>query len=107
MKKLLFILVALAMTALAFAGGKTEAPKAQPAAKAPIKNPDTFTYASHGDIDSLDPAKAYDTASGGILVNIYENLIQYDGPAVDKFVPVLAEQVPTVDNGGISKEGLT
>jgi peptide/nickel transport system substrate-binding protein len=115
MKKLLFILVALAMTALAFAGGKTEAPKAQPAqeqpkpaaAKAPIKNPETFTYASHGDIDSLDPAKAYDTASGGILVNIYENLIQYDGPAVDKFVPVLAEQVPTVENGGISKDGLT
>jgi peptide/nickel transport system substrate-binding protein len=112
MKKLVLILVALTLAVGAFAGAKTEAPTAQPApaqaaAKAPIKSPDTFIYASHGDIDSLDPAKAYDTASGGVLVNIYENLIQYDGASVGSFVPTLAEQVPTVENGGISKDGLT
>ncbi|MEW5815377.1 MAG: ABC transporter substrate-binding protein, partial [Spirochaetota bacterium] len=30
-----------------------------------------------------------------------------DGSATDKFVPVLAEQIPTVENGGISKDGTT
>jgi peptide/nickel transport system substrate-binding protein len=72
-----------------------------------IKNPDTFIYAAYGTIDSLDPAKAYDNASGGCLQNIYEGLIDYEGSSTSKFVPVLATKVPTVANGGISKDGKT
>jgi peptide/nickel transport system substrate-binding protein len=72
-----------------------------------IKNPDTFIYAAYGTIDSLDPAKAYDNASGGCLQNIYEGLIDYKGSSTSEFVPVLATKVPTVANGGISKDGKT
>ncbi len=95
MKRVLVLLVALAALAgTAFAADA-------------IKNPDTFIYAAYGTIDSLDPAKAYDNASGGVLQNLYEGLIAYDGPSTTKFVPVLATKVPTVANGGISKDGKT
>ncbi len=74
---------------------------------ADIKNPDTFVYAAYGTIDSLDPAKAYDNASGGCIQNIYETLVDYKGSSTTEFVPVLATKVPTVANGGISKDGKT
>ena len=38
-------------------------------------------------IETLDPALAYDTASGEIIQNVYETLVFYDGEATDKFVP--------------------
>lgn len=89
---LLFALVALASSAFAADA---------------IKNPGTFIYTAYGTIDSLDPAKAYDNASGGCLQNIYEPLIDYKGPSTTEFVPILATKVPTVANGGISKDGKT
>jgi peptide/nickel transport system substrate-binding protein len=95
MKRLLVLFVVL----VALAGGAFAADA--------IKNPDTFIYAAYGTIDSLDPAKAYDNASGGCLQNIYEGLIDYEGSSTSKFVPVLATKVPTVANGGISKDGKT
>ena len=57
-----------------------------------IKNPDTFIYATIGDIDSLDPAYSYDTASGETEQCIYETLIFYDGESTTDFVPVLATE---------------
>ncbi|MEW5815376.1 MAG: hypothetical protein AB1798_08305, partial [Spirochaetota bacterium] len=94
MKKIVIVLLTLLVLVAfsAFAGGKKEAPKPEekkveapveaPKKEAPeakvIKNPDTFIYASYGDADSLDPAKAYDNASGGIIQNIYETLVYFD-----------------------------
>ncbi len=95
MKRVLFALLALA----AFAGVVY--------AQGAIKNPDTFIYAAYGTIDSLDPAKAYDNASGGCLQQIYETLVDYKGASTTEFVPMLATEVPTVANGGISKDGKT
>lgn len=57
-----------------------------------IKNPDTFIMATIGDIDSLDPAYAYDTASGEAQQLIYETLIFYDGESTTEFVPMLATE---------------
>jgi peptide/nickel transport system substrate-binding protein len=57
-----------------------------------IKNPDTFVYANIGGPDSLDPAYAYDTASGEIIQAVYETLIFYDGESTTKFVPMLATE---------------
>lgn len=57
-----------------------------------IKNPDTFIYATIGDIDSLDPAYSYDTASGESEQCIYETLIFFDGEVTTEFVPVLATE---------------
>jgi len=55
-----------------------------------IKNPDTFISATIGDVDSLDPAYGYDTASGEQTQTIYETLIWFDGESTNTYVPVLA-----------------
>jgi len=72
-----------------------------------VKNPDTFVEATIGTIDSLDPAWAYDTASGEAIQTICETLIFWKGERTDSFVPLLATQVPSVENGLISPDGLT
>lgn len=71
------------------------------------KHPDTFVYASYGTVRTLDPCVAYDTVSDQRVRNIYEPLVFFDGAATDKFIPVLAEAVPSLENGGISPDGKT
>ncbi len=79
-----------------------------PTPRPEVKNPDTYVVVGIGDfIDTLDPAAAYDTGSGSIIFNIYETLIFFDGPHPDKFVPWLATQVPSVENGLIRDGGRT
>lgn len=55
-----------------------------------VKNPDTMVVATIGDLETLDPAWHYDTASATAIFNIYETLVFYDGEHIDKFVPLLA-----------------
>lgn len=98
---LLLLAVGMAFAVAPTPEGEEEVPTRE------IKNPDTFIWASIGDTDSLDPAKAYDTASWEIMTNIYEPLIFYAGASGDQFVPVLATEVPTVANGGIINDGKT
>ncbi len=122
MKKLFILFLVLAMAGVAFAGGAKEAPKPAPAkqetpapakeeapkataAAKEIKNPEVFVRAAYGDADSLDPCKAYDNASGGCVENLYDTLITYKGSSTSEFLPMLAEQVPTVENGLISEGG--
>src|SRR5690242_12067331 len=70
----------------------TQAPTDNSGSAHKSKDPTTFTYADADvSIDTLDPALAYDTASGEVIQNTYETLVFYDGEATDKFVPVLAE----------------
>ncbi|MEQ1919836.1 MAG: ABC transporter substrate-binding protein, partial [Elusimicrobiota bacterium] len=78
-------------------------------AAAQVKNPDTFVYAAIGDPDSLDPAWAYDSASNGIISNIYEHLLTFSGGGVKvkDLKPMLATKVPSRANGLISPDGLT
>ncbi len=71
------------------------------------KDPTTFVYATIGDIDTFDPALAYDTASGEVIQNVYETLIFYKGESTSEFIPQLATEVPSVENGGISADGKT
>jgi peptide/nickel transport system substrate-binding protein len=73
----------------------------------PIARADTFVEATIGEPKTLDPAVAYDTASGEILENVYEHLIWYDGPSTATLIPQLATEVPTPENGGISEDGLS
>jgi len=71
------------------------------------KNPDTFIELSIGQPETLDPAHSYDTASGEIILNLYDNLIQYDGQSVNDFLPMIAETVPSKENGLWSEDGTT
>lgn len=70
-------------------------------------DPKTYVHVTFGDVDSLDPAYAYDTASGEVIHQCYDNLVAYDRGNLDKMIPMLAAQVPTRENGLISADGLT
>ncbi|MFQ6090344.1 MAG: hypothetical protein ACE5LD_02790, partial [Candidatus Bipolaricaulia bacterium] len=48
-----------------------------------IKNPDTMIWITHGPAETLDPAYAYDTASGEIIFNVYEGLVRWPYGVVD------------------------
>lgn len=56
-----------------------------------------------GGFATLDPAIAYDIVSYEALYNLYQPLIQYTpGSSASSFIPVLAINVPTTQNGLIS-----
>ncbi|HCB48480.1 MAG TPA: hypothetical protein DEP47_02870, partial [Chloroflexi bacterium] len=69
--------------------------------------PDTYPFLSFGDVDTLDPALMYDNVSSGVVNNVYEPLIYFNDTDATSFVPWLATEVPSVENGGISEDGLT
>jgi peptide/nickel transport system substrate-binding protein len=114
-----FVLVSLlvVLTMLLSACGTTEvATTTEPgtttgttteAAALTSKDPTTFVQVTAGYIDTLDPALAYDTASGEILFNVYEGLVFFQGEEPAQYIPQLATEIPTVENGGISADGLT
>jgi peptide/nickel transport system substrate-binding protein len=77
------------------------------AAQPVVKNPDTFIHLTISDPATLDWAWAFDTASFAVIFNIYETLIAFDGVRMDRFVPRLATQVPSLANGLISPDGRT
>jgi peptide/nickel transport system substrate-binding protein len=79
--------------------------KAAPPAGA-VKNPDTFIMATIGEPQTLDPAIDYESAGGEILMNVYENLIWFNGASAVDLVPILALAVPTIANGLISADGM-
>ena len=70
-----------------------------------VKNPDTLTYLTISDADSMDPAWSYDTASQLVILNVYEPLFWFDGGSLTKLVPLLAAKVPSKGNGLISRDG--
>lgn len=63
------------------------------------KDPETLVYVTFAGWDSFDPAWCYDTASGNLLQHIYETLVGYVGGSTSEMRPVLATQVPSIDNG--------
>ena len=81
-----------------------------PAAEVPVaasKDPENWVQASFGEPETLDPALDYESAGGEILTYVYDTLIFYNKDSAVDFVPNLATEVPTLENGGISEDGLT
>jgi peptide/nickel transport system substrate-binding protein len=60
---------------------------------------DTYVALQFGAIVTLDPARAFDTASSHILENVYETLITFDDPAIDRLQPLLATDYQVLDGG--------
>jgi peptide/nickel transport system substrate-binding protein len=71
------------------------------------KDPTTFTSLEFGNVATLDVALAYDSASGEILQQVYDNLVFYKRDSINDLVPQLATELPSAKNGGISADGLT
>lgn len=86
-----------------------------PAAEAPVEeagpsgapDPSTYVEMTFGEPDTLDPNLAYDTASSRVIDTVMEGLITYNHKDATTYVPVLAMELPTLDNGLISEDGLT
>lgn len=72
-----------------------------------VKNPDTIIEATIGEPETLDPAWAYDTASAEVIMNMYDTLIFFDKEKTDEFIPIVAEQVPSEENGLVKDNGMT
>ncbi len=66
---------------------------------ATLAQSDTFVYQSFGDADTLDPAQAYDSASGQVIENVYETLFGYEGESVTEYKPLLAESYEVSADG--------
>jgi peptide/nickel transport system substrate-binding protein len=80
------------------------------AAAAPARadnDPGVLAYALASDVDSLDPAWAYDATSLFVIQQMYEGLVGFDGESIDRFQPLAASVVPTAANGFLSRDGLT
>lgn len=56
------------------------------------KNPDTFTYITFGDAESLDPNWSYESFGGGVIQQIYDPLVWLKKDSVTEVVPWLAEK---------------
>ncbi|UCE97107.1 MAG: ABC transporter substrate-binding protein [Dehalococcoidia bacterium] len=89
---LLTLVLVLSLLLAACAGGKDPGT---------IKNKNTFIVASIGGPETLDPAAAYDSASGEVLQMVYEPLIYYDKESTSEYVNVLA------DDWEVSADGKT
>ncbi|MFT4041312.1 MAG: ABC transporter substrate-binding protein [Thermomicrobiales bacterium] len=60
-----------------------------------------------GSPDTLDPADNWEGSGGfGILAHVYDGLFRFKGAETAEIVPLLAAEVPTAENGGISEDGL-
>ncbi len=70
-------------------------------------NAEMFVHAADDEPSTLDPAQV-EPGEGGetVILQVYERLLEVapDGPDLE---PALATEVPTVENGGISEDGLT
>jgi peptide/nickel transport system substrate-binding protein len=78
----------------------------RPAAAAnPWTHPDRFVYAEAQDIKSLNPMLATSIAAGDLSMFIFSYAVRYDDHS--RPVPDALRELPTVENGDVSKDGLT
>lgn len=70
-------------------------------------DPLTYVHVDTGEPDTLDPALAYETSGLQVIQNLYDTLIFFQRDEPTTFIPQLASEVPSRENGGISPDGLT
>lgn len=68
---------------------------------------DALIVAHKGEMESLDPVYSYDGVTQGFMLNVYDTLLKFDGSSMTDLLPSISTQVPSVENGLISKDGLT
>lgn len=82
----------------------TSAPPAQPTS-APTGQGSTLNIAMYQEPESLNPYLSVQTVVNVVAVTVMNSLLDIDPKG--NFIPGLAAQVPTTENGGISEDGLT
>jgi peptide/nickel transport system substrate-binding protein len=88
MKKILSIAIVLSLILM----GSTLATVF--AAPPPISRPMEIIEATieGGSVATVDPAAGYDTASGAVMLNVYDTLVIFDGEHMDRYLPSLATE---------------
>ncbi len=71
------------------------------------KDPATYVQVDAAQPDTLDPARSYVVSGLQVIQNLYDTLIFYRRDEPTAFIPQLALEVPTRENGGISPDGRT
>ena len=72
-----------------------------------VRNPGLYVHAADDEPLSLDPAQvAAGEAGETVILQVYERLVEI-GPGGPDLIPGLSTEVPTVENGLISEDGLT
>src|ERR687891_1712951 len=72
-----------------------------------VKNSGVFVHALGGEPESLDPAGATDGGYGNrAIIQVYDYLIDLPPDSAEP-IPMLATEVPTLENGLVSEDGLT
>lgn len=99
------ILAAASDTPAAPTATSTPAPTSTPDPRFLSKDSSSFVYAGLGLPDTLDPALDYETSGMAVIHNIYETLIWYQRESPTAFIPQLAVEVPSEQNGLISPDG--
>lgn len=66
----------------------------------------TLIVGTETDIEGFDPGHAGALATTRVNINVLEGLVKYK-PGTVELIPNLATEVPTVENGGVSEDGLT
>lgn len=77
------------------------------AACAHKEDKETLLVAHKGEMQSLDPVYSYDGVTQGMMLNVYDTLLKFKGSSMTQLEPSLSTQVPSAENGLISKDGLT
>ncbi|HUV15277.1 MAG TPA: ABC transporter substrate-binding protein, partial [Pelolinea sp.] len=75
------------------------------AAATTSKDPTTWVETTFGEPQTLDPSLTYETGGGEILQNTMDTLVFFKKDSAVEFVPFLATEVPSAENGGISADG--
>lgn len=60
------------------------------------------TELENGGYSTLDPATVFDTISYELLMNTYQQLVMFNGSSEKTFKPMLANQLPSINNGLIN-----
>lgn len=76
-----------------------------PAAEAPAAEPVQIVYAMYQEPEQLNPFLASQTVAGEVRALVVEGVLGLDPEGAN--YPELAVSVPTVENGGVSPDGLT
>jgi len=75
-----------------------------------VPNPGIINVAEvqPGGPDSIDPSIEYEVTGMEVICNVYETLIAYNGShtSLSSLFPMVAKEIPTVENGGISPDHL-
>ena len=71
-----------------------------------VQNPNVITYAYvvSGGAESFDPQTDDEAVGGGLMMNVFQTLVMFNGSSTVSFIPYLAAALPTQQNGGISSD---